>query len=81
MNHFKTDLSNMNLQLPTGKTISISAYDYYFLLKDEDIEEFFQSCIADNVGIELNNPFCNMSVTGHISIEELDEASPEENQD
>lgn len=60
----------MNLQLQTGKTISISAYEYYFALKEEDIDLFFQSCIADDLGIELNNPFSNKSSIGRLDFEE-----------
>lgn len=51
----------MNINLPTGKVISISAYEYYFVLKDEDVDEFFQSCIADDLGSHIENPFSNKS--------------------
>lgn len=49
----------MNINLPTGKVISVSAYEYYFILKDEDLDEFFQSCIADDLGNYIENPFSN----------------------
>lgn len=56
----------MNIQLPTGATISISAYEYYFLLKDEDMDLFFQSCVADDLGIQINNPFSNKASFGKL---------------
>jgi hypothetical protein len=40
-------------QLPTGKTILI---EDPFSLSDEDI----QNLIADDLGVEINNPFSNM---------------------
>ncbi len=61
----------MNIQLATGKTITISAYEYFFILKEEDVEEFFQSCVADDLGIYIGNPFSNKSSQGELDIEEL----------
>lgn len=60
----------MNVQLPTGKTISISVYEWLFVLKEEDVDQFFQSCMADDLGIELENPFSNKIVHGKLDIEE-----------
>lgn len=60
----------MNIQLPTGKTISVSLYDYYFILQEEDVDVFFQSCIADDLGDEINNPFSNKASTGKIEVDE-----------
>jgi len=67
----------MNIQLPTGTTITISAYEYYFLLKEEDMHEFFQSCIADDLGIQINNPFSNKASFGRIE-EDFTDEFPEE---
>jgi len=60
----------MQIQLPTGKTISVSVFDYYFILKDEDVDLFYQSCIADDLGEEVNNPFSGRASTGKIEVEE-----------
>ena len=60
----------MNIQLATGNTISMSCYEYYFVLKDEDMEEFYQSCIADNLGIEINDPWSGRASMGRIEFEE-----------
>lgn len=57
----------INVQLPTGKTISVSVFDYYFILKEEEVDQFFQNCIADNLGEEINNPFVNRGSTGKIA--------------
>lgn len=67
----------MNIQLPTGKTITISCYEYFFALKDEDMDLFYQSCIADDLGTFIESPFCNKGA--HIEIEEID--NPEDLQD
>jgi hypothetical protein len=63
----------MNIQLPTGNTISISAYEYLFVLKDEDVELFYQSCMADNIGVYIDNPFSNRAHSG--TIDESEELS------
>ena len=60
----------MNIQLPTGKTISVSVYEFYFLLKDDDMDDFYQSCMADDLGTELNNPFSNRASQGRLEIPE-----------
>lgn len=52
----------MNISLPTGKVISVSYYEWLFLLKDEDIHEFYQSCIADDLGTMIENPFSNRAM-------------------
>ncbi len=58
----------MNIQLTTGKTISMSVYEYFFILKDEEMDAFYQDCIADDLGTELNNPFSNKSSMGKLEI-------------
>lgn len=60
----------MNIQLPTGKTISVSVYEYFFILKDEEMDLFYQDCMADNLGEDINNPFSNRGSMGKIEIEE-----------
>jgi hypothetical protein len=61
----------VNINLPTGKTITISCYEYFFALKEEDVDLFFQSCIADDLGSFIENPFCNKSI--QIEIEDIDD--------
>lgn len=56
----------MKVQLPTGTTITISAYEYLFVLKEEDVDAFYQACIADNLGVFIENPF---SYTGGLNEE------------
>lgn len=61
-----------NIQLQTGKTIYISCYDYYFGIDENDLHEFYQSCIADDLGSFVENPFNNSPVdAGKIQIEEI----------
>lgn len=62
-----------NISLPTGKVIYVSIYDYYFQLKDEDLDEFFQNCVADDLGMEINNPFSNAKIKGSFEIEDIPE--------
>lgn len=62
-----------NIQLRTGNTIYVSCFDYYFRLKEEDVELFFQSCEADNLGIMIEDPFA-----GTLHHQELDLQEEEE---
>lgn len=62
----------MNVQLPTGNTISVSVYEYFFVLKEEDVDLFFQSCIADDLGKYIDNPFSLKSYSLSITEEEID---------
>lgn len=65
------------IELPTGKTIYVSTYDYYFSLDEDDMDEFYQNCIADNLGVEIQNPFAMKAVEGKLEVEE----TPEETED
>lgn len=58
------------INLPTGKTISMTTYEWLFKLKDDEIDGFYQDCIADDLGIEINNPFSGKNHTIGIIIEE-----------
>jgi len=60
----------MNIQLPTGMTISISYYDYLFVLKDEDMYSFYQECIADNLGSFIEDPWHGSAEKGRVNYEE-----------
>lgn len=64
------------LQLPTGKTISISVYEYLFILKDEEIDEFYQSCIADDLGTFVENPFSEKSMKGFLQEDDTELEEP-----
>lgn len=64
----------MYLQLPTGNTVSIST-EFFFSLKDEEITLLYQSCIADNLGIPIENPFAHKSLGGDL---EAEDPEPEE---
>lgn len=62
-----------NIQLATGKTIYVSSYEYYFGIDDENVESFFQSCIADDLGSFVENPFNNSPViSGRLEIEVIE---------
>ncbi len=63
----------MNIQLPTGKTISISVYEFFFLLKEEDIDGFYQSCMADDLGQHIESPFSNRAFQGRLELPDVPE--------
>lgn len=64
-----------NISLPTGNVIYISTYEYFFVLKDEDMDEFYQQLIAENAGVPApDNPFSNKASKGNLEeVEELPE--------
>ena len=64
------------IQIPTGKTIYVSTFEYYFLLREEDVDEFFQSCIADDIGEFMEDPFSNRMARAFVK-EEIEEEIPE----
>lgn len=67
-----------NISLPTGKVIYVSTFEYYFMLEEKDVDMFFQSCIADDLGIEVQNPFSNKCSSGELEIDDYeDEEVPE----
>ena len=59
----------MNIQLPTGMTITVSVFEYFFILEENDVDLFYQQCIADNLGTYIENPFSNNNLTGKIEVE------------
>lgn len=71
-----------NISLPTGKVIYLSVYEYYFQLEEKDVDEFFQSCIADDLGIFEDNPFSSRAAQGRLEVEdtpaEIEETAIEE---
>lgn len=54
----------------TGKVVYMSVYDYYFRLEEEDVESFFQSCIADDLGTFIEEPF-SKGAPGRLDYEEV----------
>lgn len=62
----------MNIQLPTGTTISVNYFEYLFILEDSQVDLFFQECIADNLGTFIENPFSRMD-SSKIEIDEEEE--------
>lgn len=71
----------MFLQLPTGKTVYVSAFEYLFLLKEEEVDEFYQACIADDLGEYMEDPFSNRMSKARIMEEEVPEIEEVPNQD
>ena len=61
----------MLVQLPTGNTLSISIYEFFFQLKEDEVDAFYQSAIADDLGTYLDNPFSNRATPGKLDFEEL----------
>lgn len=59
-----------NISLPTGKVIYLSVYEYYFQLDEKNIDEFFQSCIADDLGTYIDDPFSNRASPGKLEVED-----------
>jgi hypothetical protein len=62
-----------NVELDTGMTIYVSAYEYYIVLQDEDMEAFFQNCKADNLGVQIDYPFSNRRCMGTLEREDAGE--------
>ena len=65
----------MNISLPTGKVLSISVYEYLFLIPEEEVDLFFQSCIADDLGTIIEDPFSNREYFGKLEIDEVSDMS------
>jgi hypothetical protein len=59
-----------NIQLPTGKTIYLSTYTFLFEIKDEEVDLFYQSCVADDLGSFIEDPFAGRSVLGLLEVDE-----------
>ena len=59
------------ISLPTGKVVYLSTYEYYFLLKEQDVDEFYQQLIADDAGIPApEDPFSSRRMSTKIDYEE-----------
>lgn len=62
----------MRIQLPNGLTIEVSVIDYLFILEEEDMDLFYQECMADNLGIDIVNPFSRKNIQS-LDIDEDEE--------
>jgi len=62
----------MRVQLPNGLTIEVSVIDYLFILEEEDMDLFYQECMADNLGIDIVNPFSRKNIQS-LDIDEDEE--------
>ena len=70
-----------NISLPNGKVIYVSTYDYLFQLEEKDVDEFFQSCMADDLGHFVDDPFSQRVSPGKLEVEELPEIQEEPSED
>lgn len=69
----------INIELPTGKTITMTAFEWLFMLDEKDVDEFYQSCMADDLGVYIDDPFSNRVERGKLEVEEIpDESIAEE---
>ena len=59
-----------NISLPTGKVIYLSVYEYYFQLDEKNVDEFFQSCMADDLGTFIEDPFSQKVPLGRLEVED-----------
>ncbi len=72
-----------NISLPTGKVIYVSTFDWLFVLDEKDVPDFYQSCVADDLGRFIEDPFSQRMTKGKLEVEdtpEIDEASLEEDE-
>lgn len=59
-----------NISLPTGKVIYLSTYEWLFQLEEKNVNEFFQNCIADDLGMFIEDPFSMRVHQGKLEVEE-----------
>lgn len=69
-----------NISLPTGKVIYISTYEWLFQLEEKNVDEFFQNCIADDLGSFIEDPFSQRVPMGKLEVEEVQNI-PEETEE
>lgn len=64
----------MIISLPNGKNLIISTYEFLFVLKESDVDSFYETCMADDMGVEIDNPFYSTEKpTGFIYREEIED--------
>ena len=44
---------------------------WLFQLEEKDVEEFYQNCIADDLGIFIENPFSASSPQGKLEVDDI----------
>lgn len=59
-----------NIQLETGKTLYVPLFEWLFKVEDKDVKEFLQSCVADDLGSFVEDPFCQRVMHGKLEVEE-----------
>jgi hypothetical protein len=64
----------MNISLPNGKFISMNIEDW-LAIPDDKLDEFYQNCIADDLGDEID-PF-NENVKSKLNIQKEIDDEPE----
>lgn len=62
-----------NISLPTGKVIYVTTFDWLFVLDEKDVPDFYQSCIADDLGKFINDPFSQRMSKGKLEVEDAPE--------
>lgn len=56
----------------------MTAFEWFFMLKEEDVDEFYQSCMADDLGEHIDDPFSGKIIRGRLEIDELPDIIIEE---
>lgn len=57
----------------------MTAFEWLFMLDEKDVDEFYQSCMADDLGVYIDDPFSNRVERGKLEVEEIpDESIAEE---
>lgn len=59
-----------NISLPTGKVIYMSTFDWLFVLEEKDVHDFYQSCVADDLGKFVDDPFSQRINQGKLEVDE-----------
>lgn len=66
-----------NVNLKNGKTIYIPAEQYYFMT-DEELEQFYQSCMADDLGEFVDHALSGKIPKGKVESEEIPDIPDED---
>lgn len=48
----------------------MSVYEFLFVLKDDEVDLFYQSCVADDLGNFIEDPFADKSIKGKLEVDE-----------
>jgi len=70
------------ISIPNGKVVYVSTYEYLFVLKDEDVSDFYQQLMAEDAGVPApDDPFSFRKSSTKIDYEEdleIDEQGEQE---